>query len=46
MDVVVGKPTAELHTSMDREVQTSIRKKDHEKELGREKDSKINKNNL
>ena len=33
MDVVVGKPTAKLHTSIDGDVQTNIRKKRDKKGL-------------
>ena len=38
MHIVVGKPTTKLHTGMDGEVQTSIRKTDQEKEAGKGKD--------
>ena len=31
----MGKPTAKLHTTVDGEVQTSIRKKDQEKKSGK-----------
>ena len=46
MDIVVGKYTAKLHTSMNGEVQTSIGNKNHEgKGVRKRKDSTINKNN-